>query len=224
MPQNNLYVLSLLLTGSALVASPTQFESVVWTQNNPIPTSTVGGTWSLGSVTVVTGTTTQGNTGDVFNQDWSSLSFASGFTLNSDSTTMLGVADNTVATQTITFGSAVTNPYLFFNYTDANTCIYLFGLYWNLISSNNVTVTNGDSVYPSITSGDQNSGFIAQILGSYGPNQNLIFAYINSSSVPSTVGFTIGTPIPEPSTYGLILGGLALAGAAVRRRMKKQAA
>jgi hypothetical protein len=32
------------------------------------------------------------------------------------------------------------------------------------------------------------------------------------------------TPIPEPSTYGLILGGLALAGAAVRRRMKKQAA
>jgi hypothetical protein len=32
------------------------------------------------------------------------------------------------------------------------------------------------------------------------------------------------TPVPEPSTYGLILGGLALAGAAVRRRMKKQAA
>lgn len=29
------------------------------------------------------------------------------------------------------------------------------------------------------------------------------------------------TPIPEPSTYGLILGGLALAGAAVRRRRAK---
>ena len=33
-----------------------------------------------------------------------------------------------------------------------------------------------------------------------------------------TVTYTYDAPIPEASTYGLILGGLALAGAAVRRR------
>ena len=34
------------------------------------------------------------------------------------------------------------------------------------------------------------------------------------------INIEVGTPIPEPSTYGLILGGLALAGAALRRRRK----
>ena len=35
-----------------------------------------------------------------------------------------------------------------------------------------------------------------------------------------TVTYTYEVPVPEASTYGLILGGLALAGAAVRRRQK----
>jgi hypothetical protein len=42
-------------------------------------------------------------------------------------------------------------------------------------------------------------------------NGNALITFVDGSS-----------PVPEPSTYGLILGGLALAGAALRRRRAKR--
>ena len=37
-------------------------------------------------------------------------------------------------------------------------------------------------------------------------------------SHPYHLDYMSTTPVPEPSTYGLALGGLALAGAVIRRR------
>jgi len=45
-----------------------------------------------------------------------------------------------------------------------------------------------------------------------------MFLYNASSGLGGVLMSTAAAPVPEPSTYGLMLGGLALAGAALRRR------
>jgi hypothetical protein len=82
-----------------------------------------------------------------------------------------------------------------------------------IISSNTMAVANGNTIR---VTGSPSGTFVFDV----------DFSHFNAgiwSGGPSSLTIT-GTPIPEPSTYGLILGGLALAGTAVRRRMKKQAA
>ena len=67
-------------------------------------------------------------------------------------------------------------------------------------------------------------GYIGSTSGSITIDKPFSFFNEGTWTMPFTGGIsslTISTPIPEPSTYGLILGGLALAGAAIRRRSKK---
>jgi hypothetical protein len=118
----------------------------------------------------------------------------------------------------------------------APTGFYYSGLIGNSISLGSVTAINAD---PLDNMGQRNSQYVDIALNANG------LAYINSNLGKSiTFGgsssggnaqffgyeFTIGKPavlslipVPEPETYAMLLVGLGLIGARVKRRKAKQA-
>jgi hypothetical protein len=71
----------------------------------------------------------------------------------------------------------------------------------------------------AVLSGPTSGSFLAGVpFSSFNAGQwSADLDLFSNFTADTTIG---GSPIPEPSTYGLVLGGLALVGAAMRRRKK----
>ena len=202
----------LVLVAVSFAKAQTSLISAQWTPPGSVPTTSGSGTLLIGNTIGLT-TAAIGNAGAVFNWDWSALPFANGLTLNNTTNSGIAIAvgGNSTATQTLTFSSAISSPYLWFNYIDQNTS-FSFGSYdWTLLSANGAA-RSGNSV--NVTASASNladSGFLVRINQDFGPSSSLTFNYI-STSLASTSGFTVAT-VPEPSALSLLavgLGGLVL--------------
>ena len=206
----------LVLVAVSFAKAQTSLISAQWTPPGSVPTTSGSGTLLIGNTIGLT-TAAIGNAGAVFNWDWSALPFANGLTLNNTTNSGIAIAvgGNSTATQTLTFSSAISSPYLWFNYIDQNTS-FSFGSYdWTLLSANGAA-RSGNSV--NVTASASNladSGFLVRINQDFGPSSSLTFNYI-STSLASTSGFTVAT-VPEPSAFSLLAVGL---GVVLRRRRR----
>ena len=99
------------------------------------------------------------------------------------------------------------------------------------------TAANGDLVYtysnitlsddyqnPDHTPFSADAEYVGLLVNSYAnysfPSYQIVRGQYLDITLQSASIVTTGGAIPEPSTYGLMLGGLALAGAAIRRRRR----
>ena len=204
------------LLPALLVAASANAQSATFTLTL---TSAAGGadtlaTWNLG------GTPTIGEAAAFTNINISGLVFASGNTsaigysisgsagkaFTGSLTTVTGLSTGLVLTNTTTNATVEFTKVSFA--TDATSAAVIFGFPVSFINA-----APGEMLE---LSGPATGSFLLGAAyanfqeGSWTLDQAV---YTNFDPV-----LTVGTPVPEPSAYGLMLGGLALVGAAIRRR------
>jgi len=110
------------------------------------------------------------------------------------------------------------------------------GAIWQVVSDADVTSTNHDMTFDLLVdnlSGDSQSDFFLDPYGeSYGPEghaitlitpvQRYIIKNGRQTAVPLTQSFVFAN-VPEPATWVMMIGGIGMAGAMVRRQRRREA-
>lgn len=129
---------------------------------------------------------------------------SSGSAFSGNLTTITGLTTGLYFTNTTTGQTSTFNQIQF---------IGIFGLVlWNLQDP-----VDGSFGQQIVLSGPTSGSFLSGLAFS-NFNAGSWTAQQSRSNFDSVL--TVGAPVPEPSTYGFALGGLALVGAAIRRRRK----
>lgn len=147
-----------------------------------------------------------------------------------------GSFDTTPSFSTIMVGQSLIDVYFYdFTKVSVGSANANFAAYTNLDgSANDVTGTNSFGFYVDgtgaylylplfyyLTPGELTSTIVTDRRG-MNLSQAFKFGTVISLDGSALITYANGTPaVPEPSTYGLALGGLAIAGAVVRRRRSK---
>ena len=180
------------------------------------------GSGTLDGVNVSYTTSNTHGGGGTFTTDWLGLLTSQfGMAVASVSSDTAGtlVSIGTATPQTITFSSSVSNPIIFINWLSTGDSFDFGALNITLLGANKVSRSSNIVSADLNASGDSpNEGFALQFNGTF---NSLAFNYSGIGN-PS-VGFTVATSVPEPSTYALLCISLGVVGFA-RKKMRKSEA